>query len=288
MEKALNSKMEVINAISAEYGNYFCTECKERVYLRSPNDKEPHFYHFRYNRNCDLSVKSDSIYINKKQIISNSVKLLQQNYKERWIEAIDNLIKYNGLYLLEEQKWAINPIDYYLSEKKDILNVEILFPVFQVLASIDDEKIFSIIPKIIENPLLNKNQKTQLIKNIINNNRPISTDLFNMIINNTSLDNNTLFNIILKKMGNMDYNKLINEKCKYIPYIYICELLKLKNSDDIYLKYLNIKNEYYKGWDEKDKEMFHKMLISESKKHNLFKEYINLFEEDYSRFKYYV
>jgi hypothetical protein len=286
LERALNSKLEEIDAFSAEYGNYFCTECKERVYLRSPDDKEPHFYHYRYNNDCSLSIKSDSVFINKNQIINNSIKILQQNYKERWIEAIDNLIKYNGIYLLEEKKWAINPINYYLLEK--MYNIEILFPIFQILSSIDDERIYSIIPKIIENKLLNINQKTQLIENIVNDNKPISTDLFNMIINNSSLNNNTIFNIIFKKMGSMDHNKLINEKCRYIPYVYICKLLKLKNKDDIYMEYLNIKNKYYNEWNEKEKEMFHTMLINESKKQFTIKEYINLFEEDYYKFKYYV
>jgi hypothetical protein len=276
-----------INASSAKHGIYFCIECKDYAYLVSPKNKAPYFRHFRYNENCSLSVKSDSGYFN----INNMIKVLMENYKERWIEAINSLIKHNSLYVMENKEWALEPLNYYISKFYDSLDKGIYFQLLILIISIDDEKSDRLLYKFLDSNNLDESDKIFLIKKSLNNTRPITKEFFDLLVAGVNIDRDTLFKVIYNKLGIIEYNKLVKQT-KYVNLICISRLLKLytkwKDENKIYLEYLNIKEQYYKNWNEEERLYFLNKLMREFTLINKNSDMLKLFEKDLIELKYYV
>jgi ssDNA-binding Zn-finger/Zn-ribbon topoisomerase 1 len=287
MEEAINTEKRKIKAIEAIHGIYFCPECGEKVHLRISNDKMPHFYHRKHNENCSLSIKSNNGYFN----INEFLNILQVNYKERWIEAIDKLIKYNFLYALDGKEWALNPLEYYIDKYFCNMNIEIYFQLLSLIVTIDNEKSDYLFIKFIINDKLCQKDKIYLIKNKIKKLRPINTETFLKIVDNIELDKDTIFNLLLNKMGSLEYNKLLKEN-KYPYLIYASKLIilfkKNRSEDELYYEYLSIKSKYYNNWDFDEKMFFLNTLIKNIRiiKNNTDME--KLFKEDILKLKYYV
>ena len=255
MEEALNAEKKIITAEKAVHGIYFCIECGEKVHLRRMIDKAPHFYHYKYNEICTLSIKSNNSFFNVDDIIN----ILKSKYKERWSEAINKLIKYDFLEVLTGKDWALNPLDYYMNKYFNIIDKNTFFKLLSTIISIDNEKSEQLLYKFIVSNKLSYNEKKYLIECTLKNNRPINIETFEYIVNNIELSNSIMFEIIYKKMGSMEYNKLLKEsKCEYL--IFASKLLKSfiknRNEDGLYVEFLNIKEKHYKFWSEAKKMFF--------------------------------
>jgi hypothetical protein len=276
-----------IDASTAKHGIYFCIECNDYAYLISPKNKAPYFRHFRHNENCSLSVKSDSGYFN----INNIIKILMENYKERWCAAIDSLIRHNSLYVMENKGWALEPLNYYISKFYNSLDKGIYFQLLILIISIDDEKSDRLFYKFLDSKNLDQSDKMFLIKKSLSNTRPITKEIFDILASGVNIDRDTLFKAIYNKLGIIEYNKLLKQ-AKYVNLVCIARLLKLyaqkKDENIIYLEYLNIKEKYYKNWDEKERLYFFNKLIREFTLINKDSDMLKLFEKDLIGLKYYV
>jgi hypothetical protein len=288
MEEVFDTTLKnKINASSAKHGIYFCIECKDYAYLISPKDKAPYFRHFRYNENCSLSVKSNSGYFS----INAIIRTLKGNYKERWIDAINSLIKHDSLYVMEKKHWGLEPLNYYINKYYNFLDKEIYFQLLILIISIDNEKVDYLFYKFLNSKNLSQNDKIFLIKKSINNTRPITKEMFDLMTDEMDFDDNTLFNVIYNKMGMIEHNKLLKQR-KYINFIYISRILKLykqtKDENTIYFEYLNVKEKYYKNWSEGEKTYFLNKLIQEFTLINNRCDILKLVEKDLIELKYYV
>ena len=284
MDKAMNSKKEIINASEANYDNYFCIECGELSYLRKPYDKEPHFYHFRFNENCSLSSESFSDFNLRNRILIENEALLKTNYTERWIEAIDNLIKYNGLFLLFKKEWATKPLCYYLM-KMENTNIENALPLLHILFSINYEKTDYIF--FIKKFSVNRIIEEKLLKNILYKMNIIPLRFFEFILNNDPYDNETMLWIIQEKMIPLYYDKLIRYG-KYINLIIISKLLASKSKGDkLFNEFLSFKKKYFNMMKDEEKKTFYELLIKELKKRDISKYLLDKIEEDYIDSPYY-
>ena len=166
MDIAKNRKNETVYAENSDYGIYFCTECGELTFLRRPRNKNAHFYHNKYNENCSLSIASntDSFFHNK--IIDDAYNILQKDYSQRWIEAIDSLIKYGCLYRLYGKDWAINPINLYINYHIDDIEKSIFYEFLHILSGINNLFAFKLLLGYIAFSILNQEEREILEKTI--------------------------------------------------------------------------------------------------------------------------
>ena len=284
MEEAINTEKKIINAKDAIHGIYFCPECGEIVHYRMSIDKIPHFYHRKYNENCSLSVQTNNGYFN----VNNILNILQTNYKERWIEAINKLIKHNYLYALDGKEWAINPLEYYIDNYFDNINIEVFYQLLLTIVTIDNEKSDSLFFKLIIFDKLSRKDKIHLLKIKMKKLRYINTNTFLMLIDIIDLDKSIIFDLLYYKMDSLDYNRLLKEN-KYIYLICASKLLKMykknKNENELTHEYLKIKEKYYDKWNEDEKMFFLKVLIKNIHNNTDMK---NFFEEELLRLKYYA
>jgi hypothetical protein len=179
MEKAINTKKEMVYAFDVSYGIYFCPECADRVYWREIPGRAPHFYHFRHNKLCSLSTESTSGYF----IIGEYINILKTNYRERWMEAIKNIIQYDFLNILCGKEWALNPLEYYIDKSYDSMDIDIFIRLLSVIIIIDNEKADDLFYKFLDLTNLNQNEKC-ILEDVIKNSMLINRELYDAILNN--------------------------------------------------------------------------------------------------------
>jgi hypothetical protein len=139
MDQALDANESVVSAGTAEYGIYFCTECKKLSYLRKPVNAVSHFYHYRFNPACSLCTEEKGEFLRIEE--SNKAKnTLLNSTKENWCSAINCLIRNNHLYLLDSCEFAIKPICFYINNRPTLIDKEVLLKLFLVLMSIKSEQ----------------------------------------------------------------------------------------------------------------------------------------------------
>ena len=148
-----------------------------------PKDKSTYFRHFRYNENCSLSVKSNFDYFN----VNSIIKILKENYKERWVYAINSLIEHDHLHILEGKNWALNPLNYYINKFYDSLKEGTYFQLLILIISIDDEKVDGLFYKFLDSRNLNQDSKKYLLRKALNNMRPITRKTFEFITSEIEL-----------------------------------------------------------------------------------------------------
>jgi hypothetical protein len=272
MENAIQFDGDEISASVAKLGYYFCPECRELVYLRKPKDKAPYFYHYKYIESCSLSVKSKSIWSSYKQLVNDAIKILQTDYRQRWIDSIDILIKYDSICLLENKEWAINPIKYYLENNINRISKETFYQFLILLLNFNDEKIYMSLFKLIELNILNNHERNILWEKYFMKLNTFSRELFTFIINTENINHKMLFQLIYKKMGNFEYNHLLKNKM-YENLVLLSLMLRdfNKTHDEIVLieKYNEINNKYKSAWSESEKMLFYRLLNDELKKYKI-------------------
>jgi hypothetical protein len=224
MDFARNSKQELVYADSSSHGIYFCEYCKEKVHLRRPENMKPHFYHFRYNSDCSLCEGTNDYQINKKSI-DKSLKDLQTNYPRLWMEAIDNLIKYNCLYLLDGKTWAANPVNNYINKKIEILlkTPELFFRLLTVLLHINNKTSNNSLQDYLMFPMFNDIDKEYLIKELGNNIKNIASitdDFFKHIISKNTYNPHLIYPFIQKMSDEQMQIISRHEKYCMLPLIY--------------------------------------------------------------------
>jgi tetratricopeptide (TPR) repeat protein len=111
MDRALTTENKIILAVDAEPGNYFCIECHNKVHWRNITERGPQFFHWRRNHECPLCSDGDGGWDEEYY-----KTYLGINYKERWIETIDELRCFGNLDWLRNKDWALNPLQFYLNE----------------------------------------------------------------------------------------------------------------------------------------------------------------------------
>jgi hypothetical protein len=247
MDFARNTKNEIVYADSSPYGIYFCEHCKEKAHLRKSKNMKPHFYHFRYNSDCPLCEGTNEYQINKK-IIDKSLKDLQNNYPQLWIEAIDNLIKYNCLYFLTGKIWAIRPINSYINKKMEILlkSPELFFQLLTVLLHIDTKFSNDLLQIYLPYSIINESDKEYIIKEMGSNEKnieSISSDFFNHIISESAYDPHIIYPFIQKM--NDEQRQIISKDEKYcmLPLVYNIISGRRKNISGIVI-YNEIRERY--------------------------------------------
>jgi tetratricopeptide (TPR) repeat protein len=85
-------------------------ECHNIVHWRRIAARGPQFYHWRRNPECPLCSYGegwDEEYYKQ---------YLGINYKERWVETIDELRYFGNFEWIKDKEWAINPLKFYLAE----------------------------------------------------------------------------------------------------------------------------------------------------------------------------
>lgn len=169
MDKALDKDNNIVYAVNAEYGIYFCPECKKVCCLRIPYDKKHHFYHLRIDSNCSLSFKNDNQYFRSIEVqtkCNNAIEILTKNTtKENWFEAINCLIKYNQLDRLRGCHYAIQPLSKYYKEK--YLSKTIAYKILIVIMDNQNEYIYPVVELIERNDYLSKKEKKYLYEALI-------------------------------------------------------------------------------------------------------------------------
>ena len=187
MDAAIDKKNEKIFAKNAKYGIYFCIECGELSFLRKPKNKSPHFYHIKYNVNCSLSVKSndETLFINS--IIEDAYNILQKNYSERWVEAIDSLIESDCLFRLYGKEWAINPINLYINKHVENIDEAIFYEFLHIISGTNNLRAFKLLLDYTNFTLLRQEYK-ETIEETIYRNYLHSEEIFNFILDGKELD----------------------------------------------------------------------------------------------------
>ena len=114
MDRALKlDSITVILAKDAGPGNYMCVECGGKVHWRRLSNYGPQFYHWPGNPECRLYSGGtggwDEEYYRER---------FNVNYRERWVETIDELWLFGNLEWLRGKDWAKNPLKFYLDEIK--------------------------------------------------------------------------------------------------------------------------------------------------------------------------
>jgi hypothetical protein len=165
MNIALTDKNEQVLAKDAKYGVYFCTECGELSFLRRPTNGDPHFYHSVYNQECSLSVKGKTSWDNT-EIYDKSIELLQQNYPQRWINAIDNLNKYGFLCRLYGKEWALSPINYYINCHIEDIDESLFYEFIHIISGINTENAIKALKIYLLMPLLGDKNRQYLLENL--------------------------------------------------------------------------------------------------------------------------
>jgi hypothetical protein len=293
MEKALHFDGKEVFAYSADCGYYLCPECGELVYLRRPKDNEPYFYHNKYNEKCSFSIKSNSTWISYKTLIKEAINILKTDYRKRWIEAINVLIKYDSLNLLENKDWAINPIRLYIDSNINNLNKETFYQLLTLLVNFNDEKLYNMLFKLLDLNILNNNERNILLKKYFVKISSTTKDLFDFIINTDNIEKRLVFQFIYKKMGHFEHQKLLKNN-KYENLVFLTQILinYKKDHDEMHLfnEYNRINNSYRKSWS-KDESLYFNILLKEELikmnihfKNNIIKD----IEDNILKLKYYV
>jgi hypothetical protein len=109
--RAIDCKGNLVNAEDVSYGIYFCIKCLKILFWRYRDSKEE-FYHNVHNPSCPLSVKGGHW-----GDTGNNTR--DTDYKERWIEAINDLYKNGLLHLLKGQDVAKYFVELYLDTIED-------------------------------------------------------------------------------------------------------------------------------------------------------------------------
>lgn len=210
MEIAINKNNELVTAVNAIHDIYFCSECGELSFLRKPDGKIPHFYHFNYNEKCSLCVKGTN------NIISNSIKNaltnLQSNYPDRWNEAIICLYNNDCLYRLRGKAWAVNPLGNFLYSKLKQIDDSLYCAILDILLSIENFKSFKMLIDFIESPILDK-EKMFYIEEEIYKRITYSSEKYQYIIDK-NLEIMQLYKFFCHMDNNQKNNILKNEKYK--------------------------------------------------------------------------
>jgi hypothetical protein len=163
---AINKKNEEVFAENANYDIYFCTECGELAFLRRPNNKHPHFYHIKYNEKCSLSVKSNNEPFSFNVMVEKAYNILQNDYSQRWIEAINDLIKYDCLFRLYGKEWAISPINLYINYHIENIEEQLFYEFLHIISGINNLRAFKLLLNYISFSILNQENREILEKNI--------------------------------------------------------------------------------------------------------------------------
>lgn len=192
MEYALGKSDRLTSAIDAEYGVYFCPECRSPCGLRRPARSVDHFYHMYRNENCSLYRAGKSIK-NWKEVHWAIDQLVKNTTYENWEKAIDFLIEINELWRIHGFPWCEKPLLAYL-ERHGTDSKHQIGAIYVALLTLDRPAI----DEMIRDLLLSRTVDLGLYHKSISvaflfQEKELSLDFIEMIISNKYVENPVMF-----------------------------------------------------------------------------------------------
>ncbi|GHU62889.1 hypothetical protein FACS189445_6060 [Spirochaetia bacterium] len=254
MEKAMNSKGQIIYAECADYDEYYCVECSELSFLRKPSNAVPHFYHEEYNENCSLCTGTSNGWGNTENIWKQCIEILQKNYSDRWNWAIDNLIKYDLLSLLNGKAWALKRIHLYINSRKETITENLYNQFLGIIVSINTMESFKYFFEYID---LGKHRgfKTENIEKWGFEGMKLTNDINKYITTGLKPDIFTMFKFYLNMLETQ--KRLVLMDSTYTKIRDVFRIFFHRNPLDEYNKVLTDKN----YWSNINRDEFEDMLL---------------------------
>jgi len=254
MIKAINTKKQIVPADNAEYNPHWCPECKELVFLRKPKNAIPHFYHARYNINCSLCVEKKDNFSFIEYNFEKDLSELKMAYSERWNNAIDNLIKYEGLDLLYGKDWALEPIKFYINSHLENINNELFYIFFHIISGINNVNAFKALQMLLNLPIINKKHK-EYLNNILYKCCK-NEEVFEYILFQLRPDIFTMYMYFID-MTQQQQQKIILDK-EYEPISWLHYIFSANNRID---KYKYVIKKYSNQWNNDKYDSFNNLLL---------------------------
>jgi len=192
VEFALGKNDSVTKAVDAEYGVYFCPECRKPCGLRRPIRSADHFYHMYRNEYCSLYRAGNSIW-NWREVQWAIDQLRKNSTYENWEKAIVFLTKINELWRIYGFPWCEKPLLAYL-EKHKTDNRHEIGGIYVALMTLDKPEIDEMIRDVLLSKEfdLGRYHKSISIAYLFQE-KELSLNLLEMIINNKYVENPVMF-----------------------------------------------------------------------------------------------
>jgi hypothetical protein len=254
MIEAINYKKQIVSATNAKYDPHWCPECKELVFLRKPKNAIPHFYHMRYNEICSLCVDKKEGIAFEKYNFEKELSELKTIYSERWNNAIDNLIQYDGLHLLYGKEWALTPINYYINTHIENITSELFYLFFHIISGVNNLKAFKTLQMLLDFPFFDKENRNFMWDELYRNCN--NEEVFEYILTELHPDIFIMYRYYLY-MTKEQQKRVIKNK-DYEPLSWLYYILSPNNRIE---KYSYVIKKYKKQWNDNKYDLFNDLII---------------------------